>query len=123
MAESIVTVELNHAGGYRRRPCLFCGGSSDKNLVNAQVSSAVVNRGPAQKYAGPTGDIVCETCLGLDKAALVAEIQVNAAWHRERAADLDAIAANLPPLPSRQQWEAANELAERQDPYDDEMPW
>lgn len=52
----------------------------------------------------------------------------QAAWLRERAAELETIATHLPVLPSRREYDAANDAANRDwckdnMPPDDEMLW
>lgn len=113
---AIVTVRLERTFSLRRRHrCLFCGGSSDKDSVNAIVYSAVIDVTPGQTTEEATELVVCAECLGRGDAGLQAVLRENAAWLRERAGELEAIAADLPALPSRLAWEAANDAVDAED--------
>ena len=109
MGEPIITVALKRTNFFRRIACLFCDGTSDKDGVNAEVFSAVVNVRENQSGADFTGYVICAECLAKDKRQLEETIAESAAWYRERAAELDTIGANLPPLPTYAEWKQANE--------------
>jgi hypothetical protein len=108
MDDPIISVQLRRSNVLTRWPCLFCGGSSGKESWNADVFSAVVNVRPGQAGSDWTGYVVCAQCLAKNKHQLVETIHESAAWHRERAAELEEIAANMPPLPTPAEWSAAN---------------
>jgi hypothetical protein len=113
---AIVTIKLERTFSLRRHHrCLFCGGSTDKDSVNAIVYSAVIDVTPGQRAEEATDLVVCAECLGRDDAGLKAVLRENAAGLRERAGELEAIAADLPALPSRLAWEAANDAADAED--------
>lgn len=112
--EDLITVDLRTTNYYRRRPCLFCGGHSDKDAVNAEVSSAVLDVRPGQTGSAVTGWIVCRRCLQADAAEVRAQLREHAAWHRERAGELEAIAADLPPLPTLAQVEQLEQQHEQE---------
>src|SRR5262245_57620577 len=107
--ESVITVKLRRTNFYTRYECLFCGGCSQKEAVNAEVWSSVVNVRENQTEAAWTGLVVCSQCLKRDVEQLAATVRESAAWHRERAAELESIAADLPPLPTVAEWETANQ--------------
>jgi hypothetical protein len=109
-AEPIITVVLRPTNVFTRSGCLFCGGASGNEAVNADVFSAVVNARPGQTGMDWTGLVVCGRCLASDNIPEI--IRENAAWHRERAAQLEAIAANLPPLPTYAEWQQAQKNAD-----------
>jgi len=130
VAADLISVGLDSNWWHRRRPCLFCGGCSDKEAVSARVYSNVIDQpadtgdrrvsdgwtpdaneppGHADTGLRQTDYIVCGDCLARQPADLQEVIRENAAWHRERATELEAIADNLPALPTVQEWMKAND--------------
>jgi hypothetical protein len=128
----LISVALDSNWWHKRRPCLFCGGCSDKEPVSARVYSNVIDQPPTDTAERVVDDgwapldtnmiprhadtgllqthyIVCSDCLVRQRADLQQVIRSSAAWHRERATELETIADNLPTLPSLQEWEKAND--------------
>ena len=89
------------SGTWMRKPCLVCSGSTDKDMVQARV----------YEDGEKTHWVVCQACLALSSADRVARLQRHAERLRELAASMDTEANALAPMPSHDEWTAANAAA------------
>ena len=89
-------------GAWIRRQCLVCGGSTNKDYVQARV----------YEDGEDTHRVVCQACLALSSVDRAAQLQRHAQELRELAAAMDTEAEALPPMPSHAEWTAANAEAE-----------
>ena len=91
-----------------RRTCFFCGGSTEKDGVSAEV----------HENGQATGLVVCPTygdgrqgCLGLSVQELAERLMRRAEHLREKAADLTSVATSLADreldVPTQAEWERA----------------
>jgi hypothetical protein len=96
--------KLVETGGYYRRPCHVCGGSTEKNRIGTEVTVPVFDGGEAQL-------IICEFCLE------AGNIDERLACHADRlermATDLRGLVGRLK-VPSYREWEDANQKAEQE---------
>jgi hypothetical protein len=95
--ETTITVELVPTNMLTRWPCLVCGGSTDKEAVNAEFTDD-----DGTHY-------VCGECLR-DPSAVRARLEAQAASHDAHAAALRQYAQRPWLLPSRDEWLEANRL-------------
>jgi hypothetical protein len=100
-----IEIRLEPAGCCTRRPCLFCGELDNKESVIA----AVYQDGEF------TGYIVCPDyparagCIGATPAVLAERLRARAACVHAEANELEAIAADLPTVPTMEALQAALE--------------
>jgi hypothetical protein len=101
MTASTIDVRLEPAHFRTRRPCIFCHRTTAKDSVIA----AVYEDGQWTHY------VVCpdylnngEGCLGQPREVLAARLRKKAASLREDADALEALAADVPTVPTQAQW-------------------
>jgi hypothetical protein len=101
----MIEIRLEPAGYCTRRRCLFCGETGDKDSVIA----AVYQDGEF------TGYIVCPDyparpgCVSATPAVLAERLRRRAAEARAEADELEAIAADLPTVPTMAALQAATD--------------
>ena len=86
----MIEVRIESVFHLRRRPCLFCGGWSNKD----EVAAMVFDDGER------TGHVACDACLARSTKELAAVLRQQAADLRANAQTLERLASNLPKLPS-----------------------
>ena len=89
-------------GAMIRQHCLICCGNTNKDMVQARV----------YEDNEDTHLVVCEKCLALSPTERAAQLHQKAESRRESADATDKLADELPPMPSRAEWTAANAAAE-----------
>ena len=89
-------------GAWIRQECWVCGGSTNKDMVQARIYEDGEN----------THYVVCQACLALSPTDRAAQLQRHAQELRELAAAMGTEAEALPPMPSHAEWTAANEAAQ-----------
>jgi hypothetical protein len=98
-----IEIRLEVTNYITRRRCLFCGESTDKNSIVAEV----------YENGERTGYVVCphqgnhRGCLGEPPGELAARLRQRVACLRAEADELEALAADPPMVPTQEQFRSA----------------
>jgi hypothetical protein len=103
-------IRLEPAGYITRRCCLFCGETTNKDSFIA----AVYEDGEFTRYVVCPDYPARSGCLSATPEVLAERLRTRAALVRAEADDLEAIAADLPAVPTSSAYQTACDAWERE---------